>query len=236
MLKTILLALSAAVLVGCATADLSLDAPFVLKDDESLVLVAARIRNTREPKYPLVSFGADFARTGLSGGTRSVATGLADSPTFLIASKIKAGDNEMTWLTGATGATTAIFPGNVNFGVSAPFKALPGRVQYLGFLDIENVDRTSEAQQAIGLGPTSSMISQGLAGFLRGTLSIHLKDRSVQDIKAFQDAYPAIAGHDIAVATLRKITLAPRVIKPALRDAAAAPEPEVVLLESPASR
>lgn len=231
MLKKILITLSVWTLAACAAPDLSQNTPIALKDDETLVLVAARVRNTRQPKYPLTSFGADFDRTGMTGGTTSVATGPADSPTFLIAGKIKAGDNEMTWLTGSTGMTAALFPGRVSFGVSAPFKALPGKVQYLGFLDIENVGRKSEAQQSIGLGPTGSLASQGLAGFLNATLAIRLNDHSAQDIQAFRDAYPAITGHDIVVAPLLNITLAPNVIQPALGDAATPPAPEVVILE-----
>ncbi|NUA27137.1 hypothetical protein [Cupriavidus basilensis] len=234
--------LSAWALVGCATQELSLNSPFALNADETLVLVAARLRNTREPRYPIGHLTVTFDRSRLmfttsgSGTEAATATvGPADSQTFLIAAKVKAGKNEMTWLSGRTDRTPALGFGLMLFGVSAPFTAMPGKVQYLGFLDIENVDRKNESQQSTATA--GQLVDQIITGLAKGTLAIRLSDESQRDIARFRHAFPALVGHDIQVAPLQQITLEPHVIKPAHRQTfEPLPEPEIVVLERAATR
>ena len=237
MLKKMLAALSAWALVGCAPLDLSQKDPLELNANETLVLVAARVRNTREPMYPITLFGITFDRSRLmfakSGMTTEAATaaiGPAESQTFLIAAKVKAGDNEMTWLSGLTERTTALGFGSMLFGVSAPFTAMPGKVQYLGFLDIENVDRKNKDQQPSG--PGAPILDQVITGLAMGTLAIRLSDESQRDIGQFRRAFPALTMQAIQIAPLQQITLEPRVIKPALNQGFDTPaEPEIVRLQ-----
>ncbi|MGO4812200.1 hypothetical protein AB4156_21825 [Cupriavidus sp. 2MCAB6] len=237
MLKKMLVTLSAWALVGCAPLDLSRKAPLELNSDETLVLVAARVSNTREPKYPIKLFGITFERSPLmfskSGTATEAATtaiGPPENQTFLIAAKVKAGDNEMTWLSGLTERTTAPGFGSMRFGVSAPFTAMPGKVQYLGFLDIENVDRKNKDQQPSG--PGAPILDQAITGLAMGTLAIRLSDESQRDIGQFRRAFATLAMQAIQIAPLQQITLEPRTIKPALNQGFDTPaEPEVVRLQ-----
>lgn len=235
MLRKFSIALCAWMLVACAPLDLSGKAPLTLESGETLVLISARLQNTREPKASFTAFLADFSRSGVimtkAGTASESAVALADpslGQVFLLVAKVKSGKNELTWLKGQTERpATLVAPGVMNFGVSGPFVARPGAVQYLGFLDIENVDTKSKWQQSTG--PALPVIDQALAGLSKGTLAIRLVDQSNRDVEQFRRAFPALARRDIQVTPLKQLTLEPRVIKPALKEEPSVPAETVVL-------
>ncbi|MGY2485440.1 hypothetical protein [Cupriavidus sp. CP313] len=204
MLRKLVVVLGAWVLAGCAMLDLSGSKPVALQPDETLVLLAARVQNTREPKYPFTSFRATFAQADMNGFAKK-ALEPASSQMFLLAAKVKAGANELTTLHGVTERTPVLDPGGMAFAVSGKFNAVPGQVQYLGFLDIENVDRTDDGQQPSG--PGIPIIAQALTGLAQGTLAVRLADSAHRDIPQFKQAFPAIADADVVVMPLQQLML-----------------------------
>lgn len=204
--KGLLILAMFALLGGCASFDLREGRPLPISRNEGLVLMAVDIHNERAPKFPFDSFGVDVRdpATGTPQTMRVASAKGATAESFLLVMRLPAGAQLLSTLVARTLPPPMLGPGQMSFGVEAPFTVTAGQVRYLGHFDLRNVDKTSGDDQNSSMGGIPN-IPNGVTGLTRGTMRVAITDAFAHDVPLFIQSFPALKTATIEDAPLEKL-------------------------------
>ncbi|MGE0332807.1 MAG: hypothetical protein AB7P37_19185 [Ramlibacter sp.] len=198
--------LIAALMTGCAgTVDKTATSLDLTK--ESIVVMSMRMTNELAPTFKPTYLGYELEEQGAQ--IQSVSPWASASPTggasavptvragvyldramqeTLVVVRARPGKYSIQRLVGRAGSGLVV--GDFMFEVDAPVEIPRASIVYLGHLDLVNKSKTSPDDQSTGLAVP--VLSQGAAGFIRGTLGVSLTDRYERDMDELKVQYPAM--------------------------------------------